>query len=92
MSQHRRLYLLDTQRHHWSSTAVGYGPRSESGRHRADRSGCEDRSGHSRFGSAIVATVIGHCELSLVFSAASIGFEYCRCQRGAYLSPHGILP
>ena len=54
---------ISTQRHHWSSTAVGYGPRSESGRHWADRADCEDRSGHSRFGSAAPGTDIGHCEL-----------------------------
>jgi hypothetical protein len=54
---------LITQRHHWSSTAVGYGPRSESGRYWADRADCEDRSGHGRFGSAAPGTVIGHCEL-----------------------------
>ena len=54
---------LFRQRHHSSSTAIGYGPRSESGRYWADRADCEDRSGHSRFGSAAPAAVIGHCEL-----------------------------
>jgi hypothetical protein len=43
----REASLLTLQLH-WSSTAIGYGPRSESGRYWADRADCRDLSGHSR--------------------------------------------
>ena len=40
---------LPTLQLYWSSTAIGFGPRSESGRYWADRADCRDLSGHSRF-------------------------------------------
>ncbi len=60
----REASLLTLQLH-WSSTAIGYGPRSESGSYWADRADSRDLSGHSSFSAPLLLgrlSVIVSCD------------------------------
>ena len=67
----REASLLTLQLH-WSPTAIGFGPRSESGRYWADRADCRDLSGHSRFSAPLPRgrlSVIVSCDWALTSQA-----------------------